>query len=479
MFLSNLKKIFSPYLVITLAAVLLVMSCEFKPRKTRSLNLDLSEKDDGDSTVVKVTTVVHPEWSKNLSIYEVNIRQFSQAGTFKAFEEHLPRLKELGVGILWLMPINPIGEKNRKGTLGSYYSVKDYYGINPEFGTMEDFRRLVNRIHEMGMYVIIDWVANHTAWDNDLINEYPEWYTTDIQGNFVTPEADWTDVADLNYNHGQLQKYMIDAMKFWVKEADIDGFRCDVAGMVPTEFWEKARPQLEAVKPVFMLAEWEDPALHDKAFDMTYSWEAHRTLNDIAAGKKVLQHLETVLARDSVKYYPDAYRMQFTSNHDENSWNSPAIQRLGDAYEVSTVLTFTVPGMPLIYGGQEAGLNKKLKFFDKDVIPWKRHPMAELYKKLIRLKKENKALWNGTAGGNFIRITTTRDSYVFSFSRNRGAYSVVCFLNMSPSEQSFRLRADIPRGEYKDFFTGEKISFNKTDTFDLPPWGYRVFERRK
>jgi glycosidase len=212
-----------------------------------------------------------PEWSYNSTIYEANIRQFTPEGTFAAFEEHLPKLKQMGIEIIWLMPIHPIGEKNRKGTLGSYYSVKDYKGINPKFGTEEDFKSLVNAIHDQDMYIIIDWVANHTAWDHPWTKTNKDFYTLDSEGNFVPPVPDWSDVIDLNFENKELWLQMIDAQKYWIEEFDIDGYRCDVAAMVPNEFWGKARLELDQIKPVFMLAEAHEPELHENGFDMTYS----------------------------------------------------------------------------------------------------------------------------------------------------------------------------------------------------------------
>ncbi len=242
-----------------------------------------------------------PDWSYNKIIYEVNIRQFTDDGSFNAFKRHLPRLKEMGVGILWFMPIHPIGEKNRKGTLGSYYSVKDYKAVNSEFGTLKEFKDLVDIIHKMGMYVIIDWVANHTAWDNEWIIEHPEFYTKDSLGNIISPNPDWTDVADLNYENKELWAAMIDALKFWVKEYDIDGYRCDVAGMMPIEFWVEARKELDNIKPVFMLAEWDTPEMH-LAFDMTYDWTLHKIMNGIAEGEKSVTDLIDHINIDNKKY---------------------------------------------------------------------------------------------------------------------------------------------------------------------------------
>ena len=260
--------------------------------------------------------VVHPSWTRDAAIYEVNIRQFTPSGTFEEFETHLPRLKKLGVDILWLMPIHPIGVENRKGSLGSYYSVKDYLAVNPEYGTMEEFKALVEEIHDQGMYVILDWVANHCAWDNPLVTEHPDWFTKDSTGHMVPPVPDWSDVVDFNYDNPELRTWMIDALRFWVRETDIDGYRCDVAGMVPQEFWNEARAELDKIKPVFMLAEDENPAHHERAFDMTYSWELHHLLVRIAKGDTTAAALWTYFDRDIERYGNDAYRMLFTDNHD-------------------------------------------------------------------------------------------------------------------------------------------------------------------
>ena len=294
-----------------------------------------------------------PEWSKNAVIYEVNVRQYTPEGTFNAFAAHLPRLKELGVDILWFMPITPIGELNRKGSLGSYYSVKDYRDVNPEFGTMEDFKNLVAQAHEQGMYVILDWVANHTAWDNYLVEQHPEWYAKNDNGEMISP-FDWSDVVQLDYNQPGLRDYMADALKFWVTEANVDGFRCDVAEMVPTDFWNRARAELDQIKPVFMLAEAEVPEHHEYAFDMSYGWEFHHIMNNIAKGTMNADNIQEYLTKEAGRFPANAYRMQFITNHDENSWNGTVFERLGDAVETMAVLSYTIPGMPLIYSGQES-----------------------------------------------------------------------------------------------------------------------------
>ncbi len=418
------------------------------------------------------SVVKHPEWSYNSTIYEVNIRQYTEEGTFEAFEDHLPRLKELGVKILWLMPIHPVGEKNRKGTLGSYYAVKDYKDVNPEFGSFEDFKHLVDKIHDMDMYVIIDWVANHTSWDNVWVSEHPDFYTKDSLGNFTPPVADWSDVIDLNYDNMEMQAAMLDAMKFWVDEYNIDGYRCDVAGMVPVDFWIKVRTELDEIKPVFMLAEAWEPELH-KAFDMTYDWDMHHLMNDIAQGKKNVNDLKTRLEKEKEIYPKSGFLMQFTSNHDENSWNGTVKERLGDAAETFAALTFVIPGMPLIYSGQEAGLDKRLQFFEKDPIVWKESKFTDLYSTLIDLKKNNKALWNGEEEGNYqtvsISSSNENNSSVFAIEREKDGDKILAIFNLS-KETLNQIKFDAD-DDYKDIFTNESVN----ETLELKPWEFKIY----
>jgi len=418
--------------------------------------------------------VVHPEWSRNATIYEVNIRQFTPEGTFNAFLEHIPRLKKMGVDILWLMPINPIGEKNRKGSLGSYYSVKDYKGINPEYGTLEDFKQLVARAHQEGMKVIIDWVANHTSWDNAWITEHPDWYTKDSLGNMVSP-FDWSDVADLNYDNKDMRLAMIDALKYWINEAGIDGYRCDVAGMVPLDFWETTRVELDRIKPVFMLAEAEEPQQQIRAFDMSYAWELHHILNSITQGKKNANALETYFFKQDTLYPADAYRMLFTSNHDENSWNGTEFERMGEGSICMAVLTATLPGMPLVYSGQESAFNKRLRFFEKDTIAWQDYRLEPFYQKLFALKHAYQPLWNGTWGGKIERISTNADTSVFAFIREKEGDRVFVLTNLSGQVQEAKLKGDSFKGNYKEWFAEEEAAFEKGAVVRLKPWEYKVY----
>lgn len=419
--------------------------------------------------------LTHPEWSKNATIYEVNIRQYTPEGTFKAFESHLPRLKEMGIDILWLMPIHPIGEKNRKGTLGSYYSVKDYYGINPEFGTMNDFKHLINKIHEMGMYVIIDWVANHSAWDNPLVEEHPEWYSKTREGNFQpTPWYDWDDIIDFDYNQPGIRKYMTEALKYWVAETNIDGYRCDVAGFIPVDFWDNVRAELDKIKPVFMLAEWESRDLHKNAFDMTYSWSLWDKMHAAAVGGKGISGLIEYMAHDVSTFPKNGYRMTFTDNHDKNSWEGNQYSNFGKALPAAMVLCGTVNGMPLVYSGQEAGLARSIKFFEKDQIEWKQHENAEIYRKLFELKHKNQALWNGTWGGEMVRIYSDKMNQVISFSRDKNGDKIMVLVNYCSEPVNVKLKTKHHIGNYIELFSDQSVKIKPQSSFKMDPWDYKV-----
>ncbi len=419
--------------------------------------------------------VEHAKWVYNATLYEVNIRQYTPEGTFAAFEEHLPRLKELGVKILWLMPIHPIGEKERKGTLGSYYSIKDYKGVNPEFGTMEDFKHLVNTAHDLGMKVILDWVANHTAHDNPLVDEHPDWYQRDSLGNPVSP-YDWTDVIQLNYNNDELQDYMIDALEYWVEEANIDGYRCDVASMVPTDFWNRARKELDEIKPVFMLAEAEEIDLMEHAFDADYAWEFHHIMNDVAKGEKTVLDIEEYFQKELATYPKGTIKMHFTSNHDENSWAATEFTRLGDGVKTFAALTFVIPGMPLIYNGQEVGFDHMLEFFEKDEIDWTPNPeFTEFYKKLIELKKNNTAIWASKKGGDMFRVKTSNDVNILAFTRENENDKVFAIFNLSNLRQSINLKDNAYVGSYTELFSQEQKDFTEGASVELKPWEFFIY----
>ncbi|TVR88513.1 MAG: alpha-amylase [Saprospirales bacterium] len=405
-------------------------------------------------------------------IYEVNIRQYTPEGTFDAFTTgHLERLGDMGVDIIWLMPIHPIGEKNRKGELGSYYSVKDYKGVNPEFGTEEDLRALINKAHELDMIVVLDWVPNHTSWDAVWTESHPEFYVTD-NGEFIYPrDTDWTDVIQLDYDNQEMRDSMIAAMKYWLKEFDIDGFRCDVAGYVPNDFWEQAIPDLRAVKPVFMLAEWEDPDHHKVGFDMSYAWELHSLMNELArmeAGKtQLLEYWE----KETEIFPVDAIRMVFIDNHDENSWNGTIEERMGPNADAMAVFSFTFPGMPLIYTGQEAALDFRLPFFEKSEVPWRDYSKQEFYTALVDLKKDHPALWNAHNGGE--PVFFEQDEQLMAWLREVEDSKVLTLVNLSDEAASFSLPVDF--GEAEEYFSGETKTLEAQDIVEIESHGYRVF----
>jgi len=424
--------------------------------------------------VVKDGGVNHPAWLNDASLYEVNIRQFTPEGTFNAFSEHLQSLKDMGVDILWLMPVNPIGEKERKGSLGSYYSVMDYYAVNPRFGTMDDFKSLVKKAHALGLKVIIDWVPNHSSWDNPLAVEHPEYYMKDSAGNFKSP-FDWTDVIQFDYDQPGLRQYMIDVLKFWLTETDIDGFRFDVAHMIPVSFWNTVRPALFEVKEVFMLAESDQPMLHKEAFDATYDWKLHHIMNQVAQGKMDAKNIDMHFTYVDSAYPPNSILMEFTSNHDENSWNGTEYERMGDAVKTFAVFSYTIPGMPLMYNGQEVCMNKRLRFFEKDTIEWIDCGMREFYTQLNVLKAENEALFAGDAGGKMIRITGSDDARVFAFSREKNRNKVLTILNLSADSVVYVPATNIS-GSYRDAFTDENVELENGAPLNLKPWDYKVFK---
>lgn len=425
---------------------------------------------------VKLT---HPEWSKNAAIYQLNTRQFSDEGTFKAAQEQLPRLKELGVDIIWLMPIHAIGKKNRKGSLGSPYAVKDYYSVNPEFGDLSDLKAFINAAHSQGMHVILDWVANHTAWDNVLVEQHPDWYERDYKGDFrPTPWWDWNDIIDLDYNRAEVRKYMIEAMKYWVKEADVDGYRCDVAGFVPVEFWENVRKELDAIKPVFMLAEWEARDLHAKAFDMTYAWSWNETMHKICMGKADVNGLYIYYSWNECAFPANIMRMTFVSNHDKNAWEGTMWEQFGAGLEAAIVLSVVGEGMPLIYNGQEAGNKKRLAFFEKDPIQWQQHPIGDLYKKLLHLMKSNTALWHAKWGTKMVKVPNNAESEVFSFVRENEKDKVFAVFNFSDEKREVEFREKLHLGIYTDFTTDSEVAIHENTTFQMEPWSYKVFVKK-
>ena len=429
--------------------------------------------------MTKQNNNTHADWSYSAVLYEMNIRQLTPEGTLSAAEKKLDFLHSMGIDAIWMMPIYPIGEENRKGSLGSYYSIQDYCAVNPEFGTMEDFDSFVAKAHSLGMKILLDWVANHTARDAKwLKTKSADWYEREADGTAKIP-WDWSDTAKLNYANHDVWRGQIEAMRFWVEKHNIDGFRCDMAMLVPIEFWQQAAAVLHAVKPdIFMLAEAEELNLFDKAFDMCYAWEIHHMMCDIAKGERRVWDLRNTMYADRERYPNSAMKMMFTSNHDENSWSGSEFDRFGAAREVMTALTFVwEAAMPLLYTGQEVGYNHSFEFFERDYIPAEKYQAnedTELYRKLIALKHSQPALQAGERGGRTIEIENNAKDCLMTFVRELGDSRVVAIMNLSPYTIHADYNNGIYAGEYTNAITGEKVLLPVHLEQDIEPWGYTL-----
>ena len=423
------------------------------------------------------------DWIHTTNVYEVNVRQYTKEGTFNAFAKELPRLKEMGVETLWFMPITPIAQKKMKGTMGSYYACSDYTSINPEFGTLEDFKSLVKLAHSMGFKVIIDWVANHTGWDHVWTKTHPEYFEKDSATLDFKIASGMDDIIELDYKNPALRKAMIDAMRYWVTEADIDGYRCDLAFWVELDFWLEARTELEKTKTLFWLAE-SDPLEHPdyfKAFDACYTWTWMHKTEDFYKKHLDKHILDTVLKQYDAVCGSTGIPLWFTTNHDENSWNGTEYEKYGDMAKALAVFSFTWNGMPMIYSGQELPLVKhRLKFFDKDPIEWNgTYELHDFYKTLLELKKNNPALRAADSSVHTHILNTTADKNVLAFLRKNGNKEVLVFINFSNAATSFVYQDKDISGHYKDVFYKKDVDLTLTgkNQLELEPWSYMVFER--
>ena len=419
----------------------------------------------------------HPDWSYNSVVYEMNVRQYTPEGTLAAAARHLPRLRELGVDIVWLMPVYPIGVKERKGTLGSYYAISDYEAVNPEFGTLEDFDLFLAEAHRLGLRVILDWVANHTSPDARWIEERPaDWYVRDSQGNTIV-QYDWTDIAKLDYGNADMRAAMAAAMRFWL-DRGIDGFRCDMAMLVPIEFWNETSLRLRRVKPdLFMLAEAEERNLFEEgAFDACYAWRMHHLMNDVARQRTRVTALRDYIYADRDDYPDSAMRLAFTSNHDENSWNGSEFRRLGDAAGIMAALTFVLPqSMPLVYTGQEFGYDHSFAFFDRDPIPrYEANAFTGFYRRLTALRHDNPALAAGERGGAMTEIRNNAEDCLMTLVRETADNRVVAVMNLSPYAIHADYYTGIYAGMYTDAMTGEPYELRGRVEEDMAPWSYRI-----
>ena len=420
------------------------------------------------------------EWAHSTNIYEVNIRQYTVAGTFNAFAAELPRLKEMGVRTLWLMPVTPIAQMNKKGSLGSYYACSDYTAINPEFGTLQDLKDLVKLAHEMDMKLIIDWVANHTGWDHRWTKEHPGYYKKDSVTKDFQVASGMDDIIELDFSNTELRRAMIDAMKFWITECDIDGFRCDLAFWVELDFWKEARQELDAVKPLLWLGEFDelDNPEYGEAFDASYTWTWMHKAKDFYQGQIALDSLTYILTR-----YDDlgdsTMRAWFTTNHDENSWNGTEYEKYGDMARTLAVFSSTWNGIPLLYSGQELPNSKRIKFFDKDTIAWTgQNALHNFYKVLLNLRTHNPALRSGDKSVQTFRLKTSDPKKVFAFLRRNGEKEVLVVLNLSGQKDlHFEITDPKVTGIYKNVFSGAANNFTTERSFEMQAWEYLVYEK--
>jgi alpha-amylase len=423
-------------------------------------------------------TTARKDWIKNTNIYEVNLRQYTQEGTIAAFAKELPRLKEMGVKTLWFMPITPIAQKNKKGTMGSYYAAADYTSVAEEFGTVEDFKALVKQAHDMGFKVIMDWVANHTGWDHKWTKEHPDWYLKDSATGDFLKASGMDDIIELDFKNPAQRRAMIDAMKFWVTETGIDGFRCDMAFWVELDFWMEAKAELDKVKPLFWLAELDplDNPEYMQVFDAAYTWTWMHKAKDFYQQNLPIATLDSVLQR-----YSQAPGMKawFTTNHDENSWNGTEYEKYGDMAQSLAVFSCTWPGLPLLYSGQELPNKKRLEFFEKDVIKWSsNYELAPFYKTLLTLHATHPALLGDAKEAPVRRIKTNDDSKAFAYLRTNGDRQVLVVLNLSrEGGLKVDLQDDAIQGSFKDVFSGQAQDFNQGKNLELKAWEYRVWEK--
>ncbi len=469
----------SKFTICSLLLFLIFFSCCKNEKENTPVMPDINvQNKDMMPPPEEPTKGFYPSWTKNAVIYEVNLRQYTPEGTFNAFSAHIPRLADMGVDVLWFMPIYPISKTRRKGKLGSYYAISDYTAVNPEHGTMQDFKALVRKAHENNMKVILDWVPNHTGWDHKWMKLHPQFYTKGKDGKITDPidpstgePWGWTDVADLDYSNADMRKAMLDDMEYWITRVGIDGFRQDVAHGVPLDFWVEYRKRMMKYDQLLHLAEAEIPEhRNQELFHMSYGWTFHHLLNEIAQGKKGASEIKKWYDEDRAKFIR-GWHMHFTSNHDENTWSGTEYDRMGEMAKLMAVLTFTFDGAPLIYSGQEEPLRKRLEFFEKDLIPFEKFRLIDFYQNLILAKHSCKALWNGPFGVEPEFIRADDDLLIFR-KQNEGETAVVV-LNFNKEKMEYTLPFDVVN--MVEVLTGRLHDFNKDETQTIDGYGYQVF----
>lgn len=424
------------------------------------------------------------DWARDGIVYEVWERAFSAKGDFNGITARLDDLKKTGVDILWLMPLNPIGEKGKKGSVGSPYAVRDYYGVNPQYGTRDDLKRLVREAHARNMKVIVDVVFNHTSWDNDLLAKHPEWYHKGKDGKPTYP-FDWTDIAWLDYSNATLRAHMLEVLKYWVREYDLDGFRCDVAAMVPTDFWENARTELEKIKPnLFLLAEAHKPELMAKAFDSDYSWPLMHGINRVFGGQRPATYLRDEWEKEREEFPKGTLHLRISDDHDETR----AVVRLGVKGALAAqALVFTLDGIPLVYNGQEvcdASESGAPALFERVPIVWniyeRRKECPRFYQQMTALRKSSVALRRGSLEW----IPNSNEQDVVSYVRKSGNEQVFVVINTANRQVSV-ITPSIAASGWTDVTptldndTPEpKEAVVNGSAFVLGPYEFRILQRK-
>jgi glycosidase len=415
-------------------------------------------------------------WVARAALYEVFVRDFSASGTFRGVIEGLDRIQSSGADVLWLMPIHPIGERNRKGTLGSPYAVRDYRATNPAYGTAADFRALVQAVHARGMKLILDWVPNHTAADHPWVRQHPDWYLRDERGEPSVPRdekgklTDWTDVVQLDYGNPAVRREMIATMRYWLEEFGIDGFRVDVAGFIPSDFWREATPALRAAvpRPILLLAEWGDLGMHRVGFDLTYGWDGYKRLKAVWAGEPAASFVEAEMA-DMGAMPAGGMRMRFTTNHDETAWDAPPLTLFGGSpgARAAFVAIALLPGRPLLYNGQEVENPRKVALFEREPIDWNQPGSAKarmFYQTVVKLARTEP----GLVAREVEPVRTSAPDDVIAYRRR----DLVILVNARPRAVRLALRAISVAGS-PDLLSGR---IQQGDLVELPAFGAVVLK---
>lgn len=454
----NMKQLLLSCLIFSL----LLSSCKQAVKKEKE-EVPAQSTTQVGATVPPVSDVI---------MYEIFVRNFTSEGTFNAILPRLHDLKQLGVNTLWLMPIQPLGVEKKKGTYGSPYSIRNYTELNPDFGTKADFRRLVDSVHALGMYIIIDEVANHTAWDNPWVKEHPEWYTHDSTGKIIPPVADWTDVADLNFDNADLRKEMIRTMEYWIDSFNIDGYRCDAAWGVPDDFWKECIATLRKIRPVIMLAEADEAAMFADGFDIVYGWKMYQNLKAVWKGDSSVASLNRTLKREESKYPADYRALRFSTNHDENSWDNlpQTVFTTVDGSRAAFVFMLSLPGTPLVYNGQEVGYATRINLFEKYVIAWNASPeLRKWYEEVLKLYGSSNVLKKGD-----ITMMNAGDDVV-AIKRTYEGQELVTLINVRNKAVTATTPGEIISNHYVDVLTGNPVLIGKS--IDLRPFDFIIMKK--